>query len=184
MRLMYMANQMPVLPDSSGAVPHRLLVIETVVSFAGREDRGLDSDLAAELPGILNWSLDGLDELLANGELKQPESGRDLLRDVDEYSNHVRRFLQSGGCELKNGASTDCQLLWAAFNSWCGLNGIEGNLNAVWFGRQLRPAMRDLAPDVKFERRQRDSEPGRPYYYYEGIGLAANETGGARRRWP
>ena len=44
--------------------------------------------------------------------------------------------------------------------------------------------MRDLAPDVKFERRQRDSEPGRPYYYYEGIGLAANETGGARRRWP
>ncbi|MGO9157748.1 DNA primase family protein [Mycobacterium sp.] len=183
MRLMYMGNEMPVLPDSSAAVLSRILTIETVVTFEGCEDRGLDNDLAAELPGILNWALDGLDELLANGELQQPESGRDVLHDLDDYSNHVRRFLQSGGCELKNGVSTECQRLWTAFNSWCALNGIEGKLNSVWLGRQLRPAMRDLAPGVKFERKQHDPEPGRPYYY-EGIDLTAKATDGMKRRWP
>lgn len=39
MRLMYMGNEMPVLPDSSGAAQNRILTIETVASFAGKEDR-------------------------------------------------------------------------------------------------------------------------------------------------
>src|SRR6185436_19377269 len=37
MRLMYFGNELPVLPDSSGAVQNRILTIETVVSFAGKE---------------------------------------------------------------------------------------------------------------------------------------------------
>ncbi|MBU8819895.1 hypothetical protein KL864_28830 [Mycolicibacterium goodii] len=183
MRLMYMANEQPVLPDSSDAVQNRILTIETVVSFAGREDRGLDGDLAAELPGIMNWALDGLDELQAQGEFKQPESGRAAARDVDDFDNHVRRYLSSTRCVLREGASTECTQLWHDFQAWCQANGIEGNLNSVWFGRQLRPAMRDLAPGVKFERKRDDSEEGRPYYYM-GIGLEQPETDGVKRKWP
>ncbi|HTX55241.1 MAG TPA: phage/plasmid primase, P4 family [Candidatus Baltobacteraceae bacterium] len=179
MRLMYMGNEMPVLPDSSGAVQNRILMIETVVSFAGREERGLEGALVAELPGILNWALDGLDALQEHGELKQPESGRNLLQDIDESSNHVRRFLQSGCCQLGDGKRTRSDVLWAVFEGWCSRNGVEGKLNSVWLGRQLRPAMRDLAPGVKFERQRDQSEEGRPYYYM-GIGLPDNETG---RRW-
>lgn len=182
MRVMYMGNEPPVLPDSSGAVQNRILTIETVVSFAGKEDRGLDGDLADELPGILNWALDGLDELLANGEMKQPESGLAAAQDVDEFSNHIRRYLKSGQCRLENGLRAECQQLWHDFDAWCQRNGIEANVNAVWFGRHLRPAMRDLAPGVKFARKQNDSEPGRPYYYM-GIGLVTNRSGVGRQKW-
>lgn len=142
----------------------------------------MDSDLAAELPGVLNWALDGLDELQANGELKQPESGRAAAQDVDDFSNHLRRYLTSGQCQLNDGVKTECQRLWHNFNAWCLRNGIESNTNATWLGRQLRPAMRDLAPDVKFERKQNDSEDGRPHYYM-GIGLITEKTDGPRRLW-
>jgi putative DNA primase/helicase len=182
MRLTYMGNEMPVLPDSSGAVLNRLLVIEMLVSFTGREDRGLDDALAAELPGILNWALDGLDELRQHGDFRQPESGRDLLVDIDNFSNPIRQFLTEE-CVFGADQETECGVLKQRFDSWCYFLGIEGKWDARWFGRHLRPAMRDLAPDVKFERKQRDAEPGRPHYYM-GIGLAAIESGGPGRVWP
>ena len=47
MRVMYMANEPPVLPDSSGAVQDRILMIETVVSFAGKDSGCLISPFAS-----------------------------------------------------------------------------------------------------------------------------------------
>lgn len=183
MRIMFFGNELPVLPDSSGAVQVRILTIETVASFAGREDRGLDGDLAAELPGILNWALDGLDALHEQREFRQPESGRAVAQDVDDFSNHVRRYLTSGECVLENGAKVECGRLWHDFEAWCARNGIESNTNSVWFGRQLRPAIRNLAPAVDFERKRVENEPDRPYYYM-GIGLKerVNATG-VQRKW-
>lgn len=183
MRLMYFGNELPVLPDSSGAVQNRIVMIETVASFAGREDRGLDGDLAAELPGILNWALDGLEALQERGEFVQPESGRAAAQDVDDFSNHVRRYLTSGRCRFADDAKTECTQLWHDFEAWCQRNGIESNANAVWFGRQLRPAVRNLAPGIMFERKQFDAEPGRPRYYV-GIGLVPQpKPEGIQRKW-
>lgn len=183
MRLMYFGKELPVLPDSSGAVQNRILTIETVASFAGREDRGLDGDLAAELPGILNWALDGLETLQECGEFVQPESGRAAAQDVDDFSNHVRRYLMSGRCRFADDARTECTQLWHDFEAWCLRNGIESNANAVWFGRQLRPAVRNLAPGIKFERKRNEAELDRPYYY-TGIALLPQPNhSGAQQKW-
>ena len=120
MRVLYIGNEMPVLPDNSGAVLSRLRTVETLVTFAGREDRDLDATLA--------------------------------------------------GCLFGSDKDTACIDLWRAFDNWCRANGIEGHRSSAWFGRTLRPAMRDLAPGVDYERRQHDTEPGRGYYYH-GIAL-------------
>ena len=62
-RLQFMSNEPPTLPDASGAVVGRLIVVYLPECWLGREDIGLIGNLHEELPGILNWSLDGLERL-------------------------------------------------------------------------------------------------------------------------
>jgi len=168
-RLMYMGNEMPVLPDVSGAVLTRLKVLNSSVSFAGQEDRKLEKTLVGELPGILNWALDGGSRLSSRGEFVQPRSGADLLGDIDVFSNPIRSFL-ADHCVLANGQKVLTQELWREFDRWCRDDDMAPHRNSTWFGRQLRAAVADLAPGVTFKRQQSSLKDGRRWYYH-GIGL-------------
>jgi putative DNA primase/helicase len=52
-------NHKPIIRDDSFATWRRVRLVPFAVSFAGREDRNLETDLRSELSGILNWSLTG-----------------------------------------------------------------------------------------------------------------------------
>lgn len=67
-RVMLLSNEVPNWSDSAGVLPTRFLVATTVVSYLGREDPTLIDRLAKELPGILNWALDGLDRLIKTNQ--------------------------------------------------------------------------------------------------------------------
>ena len=71
-RFVILSNELPKFRDSSGAIANRLLILQMTNSFLGREDRTLDTRLAIELPGILNWALEGLDQLTENGRFTVP----------------------------------------------------------------------------------------------------------------
>jgi putative DNA primase/helicase len=75
-RIMILANEMPVFDDPSGALDRRLLTLRTVRSFYGQEDVLLTSKLLDELPGILNWALEGRARLYSRGhfECNEPAS--------------------------------------------------------------------------------------------------------------
>ena len=75
-RIVLVSNEMPSFKDSSGALVKRWIVVETKVGVRGtdREDPHLGAKLAAELPGIFNWALDGLDRLNRNGRFTNLES--------------------------------------------------------------------------------------------------------------
>ena len=62
-RLMLCSNELPHLGDASMAVAGRFVPLLLTESFYGKEDLTLEDELAAELPGILNWALDGLERL-------------------------------------------------------------------------------------------------------------------------
>ena len=53
-------NELPRLSDASAAMRSRLLVLPYFNSYEGREDFDLVDRLLAEIPGITNWSLEGL----------------------------------------------------------------------------------------------------------------------------
>ena len=68
---------MPVLPDNSGALLRRVIMVETPNSYAGREDFDLLDTLVAELPGFINVALDAYSRLkaLAGGSCsRRPEA--------------------------------------------------------------------------------------------------------------
>lgn len=66
-RLMLLANECPAFHDPSGALDRRLIVLKTDQSFYGNEDIQLTNKLLKELPGILNWSIEGLKRLWRRG---------------------------------------------------------------------------------------------------------------------
>ena len=59
-RLMVCSNELPHLGDASMAIAGRFVTLLLTRSWYGREDHELETELRAELSGILNWALDGL----------------------------------------------------------------------------------------------------------------------------
>src|SRR5690606_6528259 len=66
-RIVISSNLLPPLPDVSGALVARLITLTMKRSFLGAEDLTLDRKLEAELPGILNWAIEGWRRLKAQG---------------------------------------------------------------------------------------------------------------------
>jgi hypothetical protein len=115
--------------------------------------------------------------LAERGEFVQPASAAGLFGDIDTYSNPVRQFLlECPDVVLANDQTIPVRSLYNRYDeNWRFVNSIKAHGDSRWFGRQLRAAMRDLAPGVAFERKQHNAEPGRPWYYH-GIGLHTPTT--------
>jgi len=62
-RIHIVSNELPRLGDVSGAIVGRLVLLLTTRSWLGKENYELETELGAELPGILNLSLQGLRRL-------------------------------------------------------------------------------------------------------------------------
>jgi putative DNA primase/helicase len=74
------AYEVPAFHDPSGALKRRLIVLRTKQSFFGNEDIHLTNKLLKELPGILNWSIEGLKRLWSRGHFPHSAS---LVKFVD-----------------------------------------------------------------------------------------------------
>jgi len=87
-RIVILANEQPTFHDPSGALQRRLITLRTTRSFGGREDITLTDKLLKELPGILNWAIQGWQRLHSRGTFEAPENvtldRETLLRAVPE----------------------------------------------------------------------------------------------------
>jgi len=137
-RLLILANEAPVFSDDSGALAARYRVFHTPNSAHGREDPGLTTALLAELPGILNWALDGLRDLRAEGVIRTPRASQPLLREIEALGSPIRGFVLSR-CDLQAG-TTSVETMWDEYRRWCCDSGTGRPLSRDGFGRALRTA--------------------------------------------
>lgn len=113
-RFFLMSNELPMLPDSAGALTGRFLILETKRSFYDQEDPKLGDRLREETPLILRWALDGLHRLRSRGRFVQPEGGRARLDELIAINNPISTFV-SRFCRLTpESASVD-----DLFEAWC-----------------------------------------------------------------
>lgn len=146
-RFVYTANELSALPDASGALPERMLLLETVNSFAANPDIDLRNKLAAELPGIFNWALDGLDRLNRTGKFTEPHSSRGLRQEIEHDASPVKQFIEDK-CLLDEGGFVGCQTLYDHWQLWCENAGLQpGSRNL--FARRLRAAYGGQLSDGK-----------------------------------
>lgn len=135
-RLTIASNELPRFVDASAAVISRLLIAEMTNSFLGREDEHLKDRLAAELPAILNWALDGLDRLNANGKFTRPAASADTEQELEDLASPTKAFLRDE-CTIGAGKSAVKVDMYRRWENWCLSHGHQAGSQA-WFARNLK----------------------------------------------
>ena len=116
-RFVIMTNDLPDLPDPSGALASRMLPLVMTKSFLGSEDHGLKGRIRAELPGILLWAVEGWRRLQERGHFELPASARDTIQDLAEVGTPVARFLRDV-CVREDEARTPKDALYERWERW------------------------------------------------------------------
>lgn len=161
-RFLILSNELPNLNDASGAIMSRVLLLKMTRSFEGREDRGLRKRLSAELPGILNWAIEGCRRLNKRGHFVQPETSQELIDDLSKLASPVGEFI-TDCCLVGPEYSIPATELYQAWRAWCEEQGRDRPGNAGTFGKNLRAALHSL-------KRMRETT-GQRRWLYNGIAL-------------
>lgn len=162
-RIVVLTNEVPLFRDAAAALPSRFLILRTTRSFYGQEDHELGTKLAAELPAIFVWALEGLRRLRERGRFVQPASAAQHIRLMEDMASPVGAFLREQ-CVVEPGAEVPVQKLYAAWVQWCHDHGREKHGNEQTFGRDIAAA----APAVDAYRPRINGERVR---YYRGVRL-------------
>jgi putative DNA primase/helicase len=167
-RFLILANELPRLADISGALASRFIVLTLTESFLGREDHGLTERLFGELPGILNWAIDGERRLASRGHFEQPVSAREMVDELEEITSPIKIFLQER-CELSPAGQATVTDLFVVWCGWCQEQNRPAGTKQL-FGRDLRTVL----PRLKM--RRLGAEGGRERIY-EGLAIKPRATG-------
>lgn len=117
-RFVLMTNILPGIVDGGGAVASRFIVLRFTQSFFGREDHKLTEKLIAELPGILNWALDGLAGLQERGAFIQPVSGMEAVDELVRKTTPILGFI-TDVLDFDAGAWVPKDELYSYYRQWC-----------------------------------------------------------------
>lgn len=158
-RFMFLSNELPRLNDASGALAGRFLILRLTESFYGREDTGLTAKLLAELPGILNWAIEGWHRLHDHGRFRPPQSTGEAMRDLEELSSPVSAFVREC-CVIGEALRVPIDDLYGAWAHWCVREGRTAISTKQTFGRDLVAAYSRVL-----------CRRGSTHRFYEGIGL-------------
>ena len=162
-RFMLLTNEVPRLADASGALAGRFVTLVLTRSFYDKEDPDLTDKLLTELPGILNWALDGWDRLHKQGHFTVPASSKEVMQELEYLSSPILKFIEEECFHTPEGGIAVDEL-FIAWTLWCGNEGRNFSGTKATFGRDLRAAY----PQLK---KSRPNVDGKRPYYYEGIAL-------------
>ncbi|MGW7083325.1 DNA primase family protein [Streptomyces sp. NPDC054871] len=135
-RLMILSNELPHFGDSSGVIARRFIVLNMTLSWLGKEDSTLIDRLAAEMPGIINWALDGLARLENTGRITEPSSSREAVTTMQDTASPTSAFIRER-CTTGPTCSVPVDALWAAWREWAEDNGVKAVGTKQVFGRNL-----------------------------------------------
>lgn len=164
-RIMIVSNEPLRLHDTSGALRNRLLLINFPY---GREedqqDRELESKVGDELPGILNWAIEGWHELQAQGRFFQPKSGIAQLETFAAQSSPMKQFIEDL-CDIGKTCEISTKGLFSSWKAWAEIMGYNHG-NQATFGKNLVAVL----PRLQRMKKGKRGEQKRTY-----LGISVNE---------
>lgn len=139
-RFVLASNEVPRFADASGAVVGRFISMRLVKSYKGREDKTLDKRLEGEMPGILNWALDGLKRLEQQGHFTEPDTMKEMTEHLEGLASPVSQFIAD--CLEVTAERTDMvprSEVYRAWKNWHEDNGTQ-SANAEVMCNRLQAA--------------------------------------------
>lgn len=129
-KLIFNANSMPSHTEFTDAFFRRLIVIPFEVQFTGKDiDMGIaDRVIKNELPGVLNWLIQGLQRLLINKRFSKCEKSEKYVGNYKNESDTVSLWLLEKGItksDTFNLESVNGQVLYEKFCHYCAVSGIK-----------------------------------------------------------
>lgn len=167
-RVMLLSNEFPNWSDSSGVLPTRFIVARTMKSYLDKEDPTLLGRLAEELPGILNWALDGLDRLNTNRRFTVNDATPEIVGAQRDRSAPQKGFVEEMCVtgEDKWVSKDRLREMWRFWNSQRGRQVADTR-------ESFTIKLLAMAPGVK-ARDQKKRVDGKLTPVYRGIGLLAD----------
>jgi putative DNA primase/helicase len=167
-RLMLLTNDIPNWADSAGVLPTRWLVATTVTSYLNNEDTGLADRLATELPGILNWALDGLDRLAVQRHFTVNSATPEIVGAQRDRSAPQKGFIAEA-CVLGDDKWVSKERLREMWTLWNRSHGRQVADTRESFTTKLL----GMVPTIK-AKDQKKRIDGKLVPIYRGIGLLAD----------
>lgn len=134
-KLWIATNHKPVIVGEDDGIWRRFMLIPFDVKFEGKDknDR-LKQELLEELPGILQWAIDGAVEWYRIG-LNPPTIVTDA---VDEYRGDmdvIGKFIEEN-CIVGSGKQVKASEVWSRFKEWTATN-LHDPTNHTLFGQEF-----------------------------------------------
>ena len=163
-KLVMATNDRPRVYGTDLGIWRRIRMVPFTENFEGREDAQLSHKLEAELPGILNWAVEGCLQWQREGlgTLPEVEAATQAYReDMDVLGDFVDEY-----CEVGVGEQVTKSRLYEAYVHWAGKTQ-EKPLSKIGFGKLLVGRLIDL---------EEGRVGGSGARYWRGIGLRSNRA--------
>ncbi len=135
-KLWLAANNKPIISERNHAAWRRVQLIPFNVTISDSEkDKDLDVKLLAELPGILNWALEGLREYMKRG-LDSPKAVTVATKEYRDESDSMMSFLTEC-CEIQKIEVCRNSDLYAAYQNFCSMSEFKP-LTQTKFSTELK----------------------------------------------
>lgn len=118
--LLFAVNDLPAVDDRSDGIWRRMMILRWEVQIPEAErDTELPKKLKRELPGILNWALQGAVEVMASGQLLATKSIKETTDEMRTYANSAAHFLQECADQSHPDNIISKSDAYAAYVIWC-----------------------------------------------------------------
>jgi P4 family phage/plasmid primase-like protien len=164
-KLMMSFNNPPRIKDRSRGVWRRMLLVPFLKEFKKETAiRHLDSPEfwleSGEVPGILNWSIAGLQRLRDQGDFTESQTANDAIETYKRDNNPALDFFEDYLVYEKGNGQVDTMHVYELYRHWCAKTG------AMPFGsRQFGVEIRRKFGDIKV----REMQSGVRRSVYKGL---------------
>lgn len=146
-RLTYSMNTLPNFYDKSNGIWRRLLLVpwEIIIPLEERDRNLLKESFwlnSGELPGILNWALEGLRRLRSTGEFTLPSSVSKSVAEFKLDSNPIQAFLNEN-VETSPGSSLSSHTLYASYQNKMTELGLK-YISSTQFTREVKRIFKNV----------------------------------------
>jgi putative DNA primase/helicase len=122
-KLFLATNHKPIITQSDFGIWRRIVLIPFTQNFEGKEEEGLKEKLLAELPGILNWALEGLRIWQHEGLQPVPGAVAETSKTYKEDSDTIGQWLDFRTNRVDGPPLVKSSTAYADYKSWAQENG-------------------------------------------------------------
>lgn len=135
-KIVMAANIFPRITDHSSAFYNRLILLPCDRVFSYEEqNRDLPKQLLLELPGILNWSIEGLKKLDKRGKFEELGFMKEAIQELENDNNPCNIFFEEH-IEINFDSYIEKGFLFEKYQKWC-LKNEQHNITHISFSKNL-----------------------------------------------